>query len=99
MRLQWDPLWHQRLLIFLGSTEKKIFGNSSITKPKLYLRYFDDIFEVFDNDCIFKRFLNRLILQHPYLKFTKENETESLSVLEIEIKVICRANSVILVLC
>ena len=69
---------------FFRSIEEKIFSNSNITKPKLYLRYVDHIFFVFfHNDCTNKCFLNMLHTQHPHLKSTIEKATESLTFLEV----------------
>ena len=58
-----------------------------MTTPKLYLRYVDNIFAVFDNDCTCERFLNVLNLRHLHFRSTIERATESLSILYVKIKI------------
>ena len=85
MRLQWEPLSDPLWPILLGCIEEKIFSNSNITKPKLYHRCINNIFAIFDDDCIFKLFLNGLKTQLSHLKFTIEKAIESFSFLELEV--------------
>ena len=55
--------------IFMGFHESKWLNEYNLNKPKLYLRYLDDILAAFDNeqDSInFEDFLNN---RHPDIKF------------------------------
>ena len=53
-------------------------------KPKVYKRYLDDTFLLFENADQVDKFLQYLNAQHPNIKFTKEMEREgSLSFLDI----------------
>ena len=55
---------------FLGHLETLIFKDQMSCHPKLYIRYIDDVFAVFDdvNACSF--FSNILNSQHDNIKFT-----------------------------
>ena len=55
---------------FLGCLEEKIFENNCNVVLKLYLRYIDDTYALFDNkkDCF--KFLDILNSQHNDIKFT-----------------------------
>ena len=44
------------------------------TKPKLYLRYVDDILATFDNEQDSLNFFNFLNNRHPNIKFTIEKQ-------------------------
>ena len=49
-----SPLGPTLANFFLGYTEEKIFANNKELLPKLYLRYIDDVYAVFDcdDDCL-----------------------------------------------
>ena len=66
--------------------EKKFFGNIGVN-PKLYLRYVDDIFAVFDKDVPYDKFLSHINNQHPNIKFTVEKTINSLPFLDTEINI------------
>ena len=55
--------------------------------PKLYLRYIDDCFAVFDDDNACTSFLNTLNKQHLNIKFTIEKLTKTLQFLDVDIKI------------
>ena len=55
--------------------------------PKLYLRYIDDIFAIFDNDQSCTKFLEKLNTQHPNIKFTLEQAKNTIPFLDVEIKI------------
>ena len=54
-----SPLGPTLANFFLGHIAE-LFNNSTVHKPKLYLRYIDGIFAVFDDDQICERFLSVL---------------------------------------
>ena len=56
--------------------------------PKLYLRYIDDCFALFDNYSDIDRFLEVLNLMHCNLKFTVEVGTSSLPFLDVSVKIV-----------
>ena len=49
---------------FLANMETKILQNNADFHAKLYLRYVDDIFCVFDNETSSNKVLDLLIKQH-----------------------------------
>ena len=67
-----SPLGPSLANFFLGYLEETRFFNDSSIKPKLYVRYVDDIFAVFDKDLRFQPFLNHINNQHANIKFTVE---------------------------
>ena len=95
MEWQWglgSPLGPSLANFFLGYLEQKIFINSDkcvrgSINPKLYVRYVDDVFAVFDSKTPFNNFLEHLNGQHPNIKFTVEEGVDSLPFLDTEIKI------------
>lgn len=67
--------------------ETKIFETPDIIHPKLYLRYIDDIFAVFDDETSCSRFLALLNSKHKNIKFTVEKAQETIPFLDVEIKI------------
>ena len=59
--------------IYVGYHEKQIFSEEADYLPKIYKRYVDDTFSLFDNEESSEKFLNRLN-QIPSLEFTIEKE-------------------------
>ena len=55
--------------------------------PKLYYRYANDIFAVFDKECDCAEFLNLLNSQHKNIKCTMEKPFGTLSFLDIDLKI------------
>ena len=47
-----SPLGPTLANFFLGYIEEKIFANNKKLLPKLYLRYIDDVYAVFDCDVV-----------------------------------------------
>ena len=64
-----SPLGPTLANFFLGCLEEKIFKHNCNVVPKLYLRYIDDSYALFDNkkDCF--KFLDILNSQHNDIKF------------------------------
>ena len=56
--------------------------------PKLYFRYIDDVFAVFDDVNVCSSFLNILNSQHDNIKFRIEKFTNTLQFLDFDIKII-----------
>ena len=54
--------------------------------PKLYLRYIDDIYAVFQSKSSCSKSLNVRNSQHNDIDFTKEKTTSTLNFLDVEIK-------------
>ena len=54
--------------------------------PKLYLRYIDDVYAVFQSRSSCSKFLNVLNSQHKDIEFTMEKATSILNFLDVEIK-------------
>ena len=55
--------------------------------PKLYLRYIDDIFTIFDSDQSCSKFLEKLNTQHSNIKFTLEQAENTILFLDVKIKI------------
>ena len=60
--------------IFMGFHESKWLNEYNLNKPKLYLRYVDDILTAFDNEQDSLNFLNFLNNRHRNIKFTTEKQ-------------------------
>ena len=72
---------------FLANLGNKILQNNADFHPKLYLRYVDDIFFVFNNKTSSDRFLDLLNKQHKNIKFTAEHGSETLPFLDIKVTI------------
>ena len=82
-----SPLGPTLANFFLGQLEEKIFAQNSSTEPKLYLRYVDDVYAIFDDYDSCSSFLSTLNSQHKDIKFTVEKATKTLSFLDVEINI------------
>ena len=82
-----SPLTSTMANFFLSSLKNKLLKTQSQFHPKLYLRYVDDIFAVFDKDEICSKFLNSLNTQDKNIKFTMEHSLETIPFLDVEIKI------------
>ena len=60
--------------IFMGFHESKCLNEYNLNKPKLYLRYVDDILAAFDNEQDSLNFLIFLNNRYPNIKFTIEKQ-------------------------
>ena len=73
---------------FVAHLEEKIFAEKS-NEPlllKLYFRYIDDVYAIFDSNQNCDEFLPILNAQHQSVKFTVKKATDSLPFLDVEIK-------------
>ena len=70
---------------FLTSLENKLLQTQSEFHLKLYLRYVDDIFAVFDKVEKCFKFLDLLNTQHKNIKFTMKHSLQTISLLDVEI--------------
>ena len=77
-------------MINLKQIEEKIFANNKELLPKLYLRYIDDVYAVFDCDDGCLKFLEVLNSQHKDIRFTVEKATtfSTLNFLDVQIKLL-----------
>ena len=71
----------------MANLETNLINKLQTSKPKLYLRYVDDIFAIFNNQEACFSFFQQLKAQHPDIKFTLEQSTTTLLFLDVEIKV------------
>jgi hypothetical protein len=82
-----SPLGPSLANFFLGHLEKYNFFTNLDIIPKLYVRYVDDIFAVFDKNIPYEKFLEHINNQHPNIKFTVEKSINNvLPFLNTEIK-------------
>ena len=58
----------------MGFHEPKWLNEYNLSKPKLYLRYADDILAAFGNEQDSLNFLDFLNNRHPNIKFTIEKQ-------------------------
>ena len=70
---------------FLAHIENKLLGKQLDFHPKLYSRYVDDIFPVFDNSDHYTKFFDLLNSQHNNIKFTVEFPSDTIPFLDVEI--------------
>ena len=76
------------LPIFLTAhMENQLLCNGLEAAPKLYLRYIDDSFAIFDNDQSCTKFLEKFNTQHPNIKFTLEQAENTIPFLDVKIKI------------
>ena len=52
-----DKMW-SLIALFLANLENKLLNETNGFYPKLYLRYVDDVFAIFDDNLTIKKFLN-----------------------------------------
>ena len=71
---------------FMAHIENQLLCNGLESSPKLYLRYIDDIFAIFDDDQSCTKFLEKLNTQHPNIMFTLEHAKNTIPFLDVEIK-------------
>ena len=71
---------------FMAHMENPLLCNDPESSPKLYLRYIDDIFAIFDDDQSCTKFLEKLNTQHPNIKFTLEQAKSTMPFLNVELK-------------
>ena len=73
-----------RYLVVLGHMENKTFSNCSI-KPKLYIRYVDDISALLQNPSNIVKFHEFFNIFHNNSAFTREEENNVLPFLNVEV--------------
>ena len=76
--------------ICLGHLEIFIFKQPSSTHSKMYLRYVDDVFAVFNDDKKRDSFINILNTRHKNSQFTVEKFASTLQFLDVNINVMSR---------
>ena len=81
-----SPLAPTLANFFLAHIENKLLGKQLDFHPKLYSRYVDDIFAVFDNSDHCTKFLDLLNSQHNNIKFTVELPSDTIPFLDVEIR-------------
>ena len=72
---------------FLGNLENSVFEHSSLSHPKIYFRYVDDEYAVFDDNPAVDSFLNVLNNLHNNIKFTVDKSRASTHFLNVDVKV------------
>ena len=82
-----SPLGPTLANFFMAHMENKLLEKQCDHNPKLYLRYIDDIFAVFQTKQSCTEFLKLLNSQHPNINFTLENCTKTLPFLDVEIEI------------
>ena len=83
-----SPLGPTLANFFLGNLENLVFEHSLPSHPKLYFRYVDDVFAVFNDNPAVDYFLNVLNNLHNNIKFTVEKSTVSyMQSLDVDVKV------------
>ena len=82
-----SPLGPTIANFFLSHLENNILKRNSNFHPKLYLRYVDDIFAVFQDTASCSEFLELLNSQHNNIKFTVEHASETIPFLDVNIKI------------
>ena len=76
-----SPLGPVLANIFVGFQESRLFDNT--VKPGVYFRFMDDTFAIFGSELGCDHFQEKLNLLHPALKFTVEEQNNSLYFLDI----------------
>ena len=81
-----SPLAPNLANFFLAHIENKLLRKQLDFHPKLYSRYVNDIFAVFDNSDHCTKFLDLLKSQYNNIKFTVELPSDTISFLDVEIR-------------
>ena len=81
-----SPLTPTLANFFLAHIKNKLLGKQLDFHPKLYSRYVNDIFAVFDNSYHRTKFLDLLNSQHNNIKFTVELPSDTIPFLDVEIR-------------
>ena len=73
---------------FVAHLEKvKMMSEETVSfRPKLYARYIDDIFAIFDGNQEYTQFFNYINSLHDNLEFTVEVATDSLPFLDVQVQ-------------
>ena len=82
-----SPLGPTLANFFSGSLEKKIFDDETIDLPKLYLRYIDDVYAVFENESTCEKFLKVANSKHENIRFTMEISTDAKNITFLDVQV------------
>ena len=72
---------------FMAHMENQLLCNDLEASPKLYLRYVDNIFTIFDNNQSCTKFLEKFNTLHPNIKFTLEQAKNTIPFVDVEIKI------------
>ena len=82
-----NPLGPTLANFFLAHLETTILEKFGGRRPKLYLRYVDDVFAVFEDESQIKPFFDYLNQLHKNLTFTAELGAKTLPFLNVEIEI------------
>ena len=85
MEYPWAHLWLANF--FSGSLEKKIYDDEIIDLPKLYLRYIDDVYAVFENESTCEKFLQVLNSKHENIRFIVEKSTDARTITFLDVQI------------
>ena len=72
---------------FLANLENKLLNKTIGFYPKIYLRYVDDIFVIFDDNLLIPKFLNLSNKQHSNMQFTIEKSMQALPFLDVYVQI------------
>ena len=82
-----SPLGPTSASFFLANLENKLLNKTNGFYSKIYLRYVDDVFAIFDDNLSITKFLNLLNKQHSNIQFTMEKSMQALSFLDVHVHV------------
>ena len=82
-----SPLGPTLANFFLATVEMKLLTQNLDCSPKLYLRYVDDIFAIFEEEKSSSKFLEVLNHQHKNLEFTMEKSIGAFPFLDVQINI------------
>ena len=80
------PLGLTMVNFFLADLETRLLQQTLNCFPKLYYKYVENIFAVFDTECACVEFLNLLNSQNKNMKFTKENSFATFLDFQLKVK-------------
>ena len=82
-----SPLGPTLANFFSANLENKLLNETNGFYPKLYLRYVDDVFAIFDDNLSIKKFLKMSNKQHSNMQFTMEKSMQALPFLDVHIQI------------
>ena len=82
-----SPLGPTLANFFLANLENKLLNKANGFYSKIYLRYVDDIFAIFDDNLSITKFLNLLNKQRSNMQFTMEKSMQALPFLDVHVQI------------
>ena len=81
-----SPLGPTLANFYLAKLKSNLLNKTNGFYPKIYLRYVDDIFAIFDDNLSITKFVNLLNKQNSNMQFTVEKSMQALPFLDVHVQ-------------